>query len=321
MVKPNRDAVPQLKSERDMSPLRPDALARWLTEGSHADIYQLNFQGKAYVVKVGKTGTYRPPFLKAFRITLSRQRVTEFFEKFLGPTFRIMPDEASIRAGLSEYRTLEAYFSDAPEFVARRRAFLVSLADRDDAFTQTLEAVVGEGSIECICESLAAHITDNFLPLEQVVIGHAVRRSQNPAGSDAEPHSSMLTYYIIQDAVVGDSIIPLCRIDAADLRRNQRLIDSLITFVVLAKKMFWDTKLLIDTRPDEVIKHPFEWFSQTSNILVDCESGDIRFVDTRWLWDDDTILGSEGFNLVRLLGVRSLNRALRRYVRMKRVTT
>jgi hypothetical protein len=288
-------------------------LAGWYAEGSHADIYRVTFGAKDYIVKIGKTESYSPPFLKSLHLSFSRRRASEFFEHYLGSAFTIIPVESSIRAGLADYRILESYFGDTSEAQAKREGLLVSLADYSHTFTRDLLGVLGPSGVLGVRESVAAHLDVSFLPREQVVIGHPPAKVGADSRRSDGTAPAALTYYIIQDAIMGRSVVPLCRLRESDFALVRPLWESLVTFAVLAKKMYHDTGLLIDTRPDEVVKHPFEWFRQTSNVLVDVARGRAYFVDTRWLWSAGSILGKEGLNLVELLGVRSLNRAIRRY--------
>ncbi len=112
----------------------------------------------------------------------------------------------------------------------------------------------------------------------------------------------------------GNTIKPLSEITKDELANNRVLTERLLTFAILTKKMYYDTGKLIDTRPEEVGRHPLEWFRQTSNILADTETGETRFVDTRWLWDANTVIGKKGVNLIERLGIKSIDRAIREYI-------
>ena len=125
-----------------------------------------------------------------------------------------------------------------------------------------------------------------------------------------------VTYFIYQEKIVGANVVPLWELKDEELLKRPQLIEKLLTFAVLTKKMYSDTGKLIDTRPEELAKHPFEWFQETANILLDKDKQELSFVDTRWFWDGNSRMGRGGVDLIKHLGVKSIDNAIRKYAGM-----
>jgi hypothetical protein len=337
---------PQEGTDVDLTPFRKGVIGKKLSEGSHASVHELDeFKGSPSLVKIGKTENYSPPILKRLRLSFEREKVSKFLEKLLGPEFKIMPDEDFIRNGVAEYFLMKKYFGadggtdENGERTAARRPkgekednardrLIRALEDKDDPFYKDILASLGdERLLEEILDAVRKHRTDNFLPKEQVVIGHppTVTKQQFEESTKPEPRARKklpATYYIIQERAVdrtGKDMLPLYELDDRELLDRPALVERLLTFAMLAKKMYADTGKLIDTRPEEIGKHPLEWFQKTANILVDKEAQDLRFVDTRWLWSGGSKLGAKGaLNLIEYFGVRSVDRAIKKYAELLR---
>jgi|GEM_PF-2864305 hypothetical protein len=327
------------KEAHNFSPFKPGALGKKIGEGSHADIHDLHSEAKtSYVVKIGKTEEYEPPLLKSLRIKLSRKKTSDLMEKFLGPQFKIYPDRDFIKSGLAEYAIIRNYFNkeDSPittkaaeeeqdETAAVRDQIARAMEDPNDPWYQELLDIFGNvHSLARAREIFLKHRNVNFLPKEQVLIGHApVDTSSNhndQAGDKEIEQYPSATYYLIQEKIEGEQVAPLYSVGNNELVDHPQLLERLMTFALLTKKMYTDTGKLIDTRPEEVGKNPLEWFQKTANILLDKEKERVAFVDTRWLWDKNSALGSKGINLIDYLGVNSVDRAIKKYSDLLSVT-
>lgn len=312
----------------DITPLKHGALGKKIAEGSHAIIYEIiaaSCTPANLIVKIGKTDEYSPPFLHGLRIKLSRKKVSSFLGKAFGPEFRINPDTGFIRRGFAQYCLIKTYFGFLKEHSTIRghkkienirTKILTDLNDPASLFYQELSRILGNGILyEEVARIFGKRANANFLPKEQVVIGHPPNfLHKDIAILDTQLKELPVTYYLFQEYVRGK---PLYQFNQQKLARYPTLVENLLVFALLAKRMYHDTGMIIDTRPEEIAKHPLEWFQKTGNIMVNTNTQAVFFVDTRWLWNNQSrLIGRRGFNLVEHLGLRSVNRAIATYAHM-----
>lgn len=309
--------------KEDLMPLREGALGEQIASGSHTTVYELkNTENESsnLLVKIGETKYYSPPLLKALKISFSREIISKYISKFLGSQFKISPDEDFIKNGVLEYLLMKKYFGYdknkegiAVEEQEARKDLMKILEDDSHPFHKEIAKIVGrEDLMKDVLDAVSKNQQENFLPKEQVVIGHPQDLDQGQIDKYRDKGKKLpITYYIFQERI--RNAVPLYEISNQDLSSNPELLERLLTFSVLSKKMYADTGKLIDTRPEEVIKNPLEWFQKTANILVDKDNQKLFFVDTRWLWDKNSKLGNKWFNLIEWFGARSVNRAIKKY--------
>lgn len=305
-------------------PFRNESLGEEISGGSHADVYELKKDKDSppdRVVKMGKKD-YALPVLDAFKkFAIPREKASKILETLFGPKFKINPDLDFIKNGVAEYALMSRYFSNKSESEEEkwgnpRDKILSDLRDNTSSFYQELGSFLDKEEIEKVASVFEECKSENFLPKEQVVIGHPPDLTTEKAKElQAEGKELPYTYYLIQEMIKGEKVMPLAKTKEEELKRHPELLKKLLTFGILAKRMYDDTDQLIDTRPDEVAKHPFEWFQKTSNILVDLEKDEVYFVDTRWLYDrnDTKFIGRGGLDLYDKLGRRSIDRAIKKY--------
>ncbi|MDP3770665.1 MAG: hypothetical protein Q8R40_07115 [bacterium] len=302
----------------DITPLRHGAVGKKITQGSHATIHRIKTPSHTFtqfIVKIGKTDEYSPPFLHWLHINLSRKKVSGFLEKFLGPEFKINPDAQFIINGFTQYRLIKTYFGCEGTKNIRIK-ILADLYDHASSFYQELLDILPDAAVyKKIIRIFSAYTNENFLPREHVIIGHPPHLSQEDTKAYGIQGKKLpLTYYLFQEYIQG---IPLYQMNHQELTRHPKLAEKLLVFAILAKRMYHDTGMLIDTRPEEIAKHPCEWFGKTANIIVNTNTEAIFFVDTRWLWSNQNrLIGKNGLNLIEHLGLRSVDRAIATYARM-----
>lgn len=316
------------ESGDDLTPFAKGSLGEKISEGSHADVFELRKNEKSeanFVVKIGKTNEYKPPILKALNLSISRKRASQLLQKLFGPEYNINPNMNFIKNGVAEYALMKRYFSCRFEGEENkgdknpRDELITDLRNENSPFYEEMRGIFGkDANIENVIGILEDHRDENFLPKEQIVVGHPPELTPEEATKlKNEGKELPYTYYLIQEMIKGEKVIPLTQVKDQELKNHPELVKKLLTFAMLTKKMYGDTGKLIDMRPDEVAKHPFEWFQKTSNILVDLKSDTVNFVDTRWLYDRNTrIIGQSGINLVDKLGRRSIDRAIKKYAGM-----
>lgn len=317
----NFERTHEEKEGADLSPFKPGALGKKINEGSHTTVHKLNREEKPdLIVKIGETSEYTPPLLKALRLSFPRKPASRLFEKILGPEFKIYPDMDFIRNGLAEYALIKKYFGHNAESSEddERKDLIRSLEDMGDPFYGEMSAIgINRERLRTLLNIIKKHSRDNFLPKEHLVVGHPPSLKQKDAEHMMAAGERLpSTYYIIQEPVEGEGVVPLYELSDYELAQHTQLLEKLLTFAVLAKRMYSDMGKLIDMRAEEVAKHPFEWFQQTSNALVNKKTDDLSFVDTRWLWDKKSKIGEGGINLIKHMGVRSVDRAINKYLEL-----
>jgi hypothetical protein len=311
--------------EKSLSPFKKD-LGEPFAEGSHTDVfhYEKTSSGIPYVIKQGKT-KYSFPFSKYLNnfLALNRVTVSHYFEKILGPGFKINPDFDYVKNGVAEYVLMSSYFryGENSESQEKRKELIASLEDKNHPFYQEIKKILGDdGSVLEVANIVEKNREENFMPGEiGTVIGHPQDLDPKEAADlQAKGEKLPSTYYIVQEEVKGDNLVPLLELNEKDLADKPEILERLLMFTVLTKMMYSgkDGKL-IDTRAEEILKHPFEWFQETANILVDIGSdkkqGRVHFVDNRWLYDKKSRIGEGGINLIKHLCVRSIDRAIKKY--------
>jgi hypothetical protein len=209
-----------------------------------------------------------------------------------------------------------------PGISRKNRDELISaLEDPQSSLHQEMRSALGDQqSVEILAGIAKKRRRENFLPKEiGTVIGHPSELTQGKAaGLKEEGKKLPSTSYIVQEEIKGKNLVPLLELDENELIKRPDVLEKLLMFAVLTKKMYLDTGKLIDLRPEELLKNPFEHFQKTANVLVnldekDGESG-VYFVDTRWLWDKKSRVGEGGVDLIKHLGVASIDRAMRKYL-------
>lgn len=313
------------KINESLSPFKKD-LGEPFAEGSHSEVFRYGetASGIPVVVKQGKT-MYSFPFSKYLNnfLALNRERVSRYFEKILGPGFKINPDFDNVKNGVAEYALMSSYFryGENNESQQKREELIDSLEDKNHPFYQEIKKIFGDdGSVFELANIIERNREENFMPREiGTVIGHPPDLDPKKAADlQAKGEKLPSTYYIVQEEVKGNNLVPLLELNEKDLVDKPEILEKLLMFTLLTKMMYSgkDGKL-IDTRAEEILKHPFEWFQETANILVDIgadkRQGRVHFVDNRWLYDRKSRISEGGINLIKHLCVRSIDRAIRKY--------
>lgn len=307
--------------KEDLSPLKKGAVGSKIADGSFADVHEVNKPREDFpnlVVKIGQVSEYKPPLLNALKLTFSREKASRMLEAVFGPDFKINPDMDFIKGGVAEYLLMKEYFGDVEQVSAKRAELISEVKNSENIFHKELKKCLGnDNSVNDISRVVEKQKNENFLPAEQTVIGHPRDLTREKAENLVRMGKKLpVTYYIFQDDIRGEDVFPLSEISDDELANNPEIVEKLLAFAVLTKKMYSDTGLLIDTRPEEMARNPLEWFQKTANIMVDKKSQKIFFIDTRWLWKKDSRIGERGINLVKFFGVRSVDRAIRKYAEL-----
>lgn len=286
-------------------------IGKKIAEGAFADVHEVD--GEELVVKIGQTKHWIPPLSEQFRLPIPRKPISNIMKFALGKKYKIHPDEEHILEGLEEYNLLHSYYGsenrDNSITIKNREKLITSLKNPTDSFHKAIKKIVSRDQlIATIIQTLEAHQNENFLPAEEVFIG-------TPPDTQDEKEKSKTTYYLFQKAITGEHILPLHKFTHHYYEDHKLLVERLLVFSILTKKMYFDTGAFIDARPNEVAKHITNWFQKTANILVDTKHQKVYFIDTRWLWQtkNTKILGTIWVRIMQKLGNRSLNKAIKLY--------
>lgn len=290
---------------------KKEQIGKKIAEGGFADVHEV--EGEELVVKIGQTKHWIPPLSEQLKLPVPRKPISNIMKFALGKKYKIHPDEEHILEGLEEYNLLHSYYGsenrDNTITKSNREKLISSLKNPTDSFYKEIKKIViQEQLISKIIYTLETHQNENFLPAEVVFIG-------TPLDTQDEKEKTKTTYYLFQKAIRGEHILPLHKFTHHYYEQHQLLVERLLVFSILTKKMYFDTGAFIDARPNEVARHVTEWFQKTANILVDTKHQKVYFIDTRWLWQtkDTKILGKIWVKLMQKLGNRSLNKAILHY--------
>lgn len=310
---------------KSYSHLWQDLLGKKIGEGFYTKVHEvahkptpnLKMRGKKLVVKIGMTKALPLGF-----ISLPRKYVGNFLEWTFGSTVRIFPTKESIiEAYEEEYLLIKKYFTPLPLDSKKqnpRQELLNDLKNQKSKFYKELFSLLkSDETLSLTAKTFERHQRDNFLKDEHLVIGHPHHLEQEEMDKLIKSGKEIpITYYIFQEKVEGD-ICLLGEITKKELFNRKELTEKLLTFALLLKKMYEDTGKLIDTRPEHLWKSPFEWFQKTGNLLIEKNTNELYFIDTRWLWDSNIrFLGKKGLHLVDRLGNKSVCQAIKTYLQI-----
>lgn len=302
-----------------------DLLGKKIGEGFYAKVHEVRHKpekdgikkmhGKKLVVKIGMTEHLPIGF-----ISLPRKFVGNTIEWVFGSTVRVFPTKESIiKAYEEEYLLIKKYFTPLPENSEEKNPRKEIISDLQNEKTKfykgLLKTLKNKEAIELVKTVFREHVNDNFLKDEHLVIGHPPHLTQEEMDKlHKRGKGAPITYYIFQEKVEGN-IVTLGEITRQELIKRKELVEKLLTFALLLKKMYEDTEKMIDTRPEHMLETPLEWFQKTGNLLIDKNTNQVYFIDTRWLWDSNVrFLGKNGLHLVERLGNRSICEAIKKYV-------
>lgn len=224
----------------DLTPLRPNALKKKIAKGSHADIYEVGHD-QDLIVKIGETQKYSPPILKALGLSFNRETVSKLLEKVLGPEFKINLDIDFIKKGIAEYYFIKQYVgtdeknSEENKKTERKHLFSDLYNENSNFHTELLNILKSPKLLKQVENVLRKHQEDNFLPQEQVVIGHPPDLNQQHAEHLKSIGKKLpTTYYLFQKQITGKDVVPLKDLNENDLKGNNEILERLLTFAILA---------------------------------------------------------------------------------------
>ena len=171
---------------------------------------------------------------------------------------------------MSQYFSYDEGNPDASQ--KNREELSAALENQEDPFYQEMLGSLGNPHlIKTLADIARKHQKDNFLPREiGTIIGHPQDLGQEQASRIlAEGKKLPSTYYIAQEEIKGKFLKPFLELKEEELINHPEVLEKLLMFAVLTKKMYSDTGKLIDLRPEEILKNPFEYFQKTANLLAD----------------------------------------------------
>ena len=250
-----------------------------LRGGMHTLVTKVESEGKKWVIKEGRTDLSWA-ITKDLSLPLDRG----FWGSFLAPIgIDIMPSIDKVAKDLREYFLVAKYFGFFEEdhkilgdnqFVReeqrRLRRELGSFDKKDSGLGSLAKRLLDgdEKRIKILKDAIKRKdvLNYNFLVKEYVVLSHPVKSKIKK------------TYYIAQEWVDGYTLENSLEEDF-----TKKIYGRLLVFIILAIYLFEEEQKVIDTRG--AVFSNINWFATTENVIVNTETQDVRFIDTRSLWD------------------------------------
>lgn len=247
--------------------------------GMHTHVTRAWTEGKSWAIKEGRTDVSVPLF-ENVNIPFNRN----FWNMLLSPLgYDIMPTSDRIAKDLREYFLIAKYFGYFEEdqkvlgdnqFVREEqkklRKDLKNFNKRDSEISSLIKRLIGnkEDKIKLLKEAIkkADIVNYNFLVKEYVIFSKPKKAKYKK------------TFYIVQEWADGYTLQDYLEEDF-----TQKIYGRLIVFLILALYLFEQEQKVIDTRGGTVINT--NWFINTENVIINPETEDVKFIDTRSLWD------------------------------------
>ncbi|MDQ7021147.1 MAG: hypothetical protein Q9M91_04900 [Candidatus Dojkabacteria bacterium] len=217
-----------------------------------------------------------------------------FLEFILKPfNFKFLPNPKEILKQYGEYLEFAQYFgyfeTDKQYYHPNREViFRAQKTIRDSLllYKPRLEEKYGFTFDPKIDEVLNNPETryHNFLPKEYLIIAKSISKE----------NKGRITSIIFQEFVEGK----LLR-DIPDKKLQRKLKEQLILMCYLILIMHLEKNWLPDTRPRYFLFEAYNWLTKTENIIV--TEKELKFIDTRWMWDTDTNFIRKGMVIPNLV--------------------
>lgn len=291
---------------------------KFIGKGIFNTVYKAKIGNHAWIIKEGAYDL-KFPLYKRIALPLPRKFFDRIYKMF---GLSLMPSHKSAIEQLREYVLLARYFgffSDEkeegivgfdPEIHSIQRETRANLRKsilEEDEFAEivlkSVKTFKNYHKIKAIISD-DEFLTYDFLPREYLILSLTTERK----GFMKIFSRKIENHYIIQDCAEGET---LGNISDKELIEQPRILARLIVFILLALSMAYYDNKLIDSRPEGVLSG--DWFGQTGNIIVDATNDDIKFVDTRWLNQNDGNLLQKGIIVSDLIR-DALSVSLSKYV-------
>jgi len=248
--------------------------------GMHTYVTKVWDKNSVWAIKEGRSDSFIP-ISKNFEFPVNR----EFWDMLLSPLgLDIMPNDDKIAKELREYFLVAKYlgYFDKERFkVLGDNEFIIDEQkqlrkdlfnfDKKDSEIASLVKRLLNNNFEkskilkkAICKK--GIIDYNFLVKEFVILS-------KPTKSKFEK-----TFYIIQEWAEGH---PLS--DSIEEDFSKKVLGRLIVFIILSLFLFEQEQKVIDTRGSGVFNT--NWFEETENVVINTDTDEVKFIDTRSLWD------------------------------------
>ncbi|HEC63875.1 MAG TPA: hypothetical protein ENI23_01120 [bacterium] len=234
---------------------------------------------KSWAIKEGRTAADFPLF-KQLDIPLNY----EFWNAFSGPLgFDLMPKGERVTKELREYFLLAKYLGffiedfkvlgDNDHVRSEQKKLRKELLNFDKKKSElgslVLRLIDNDSKKPSLLKKAISSpkvYKHNFLVKEYVIFG-APRKAKTKK-----------TYFIVQEWVEGDTLEQTLEEDM-----SKEIYGRLLVFIILSLHLFEQEQKLVDMRGKSLVNT--NWFVRTENIIVNIETEDVKFIDTRWLWD------------------------------------
>ncbi len=303
----------------EKSPLElPFDSLKFVGKGIFNTVYKARIGEESWIIKEGAYDL-KVPLFKNIYLPLPRKSFDRLY-KMIG--ISLMPSHKSAIDQLQEYVLLSRYFGYFADGVHDhiigfdpqmkvyqhqvRERLRESIMTEDDFAEVILGCVKTFKNYHKIKELILDDdfLNYQFLPKEYLVLSITSERKSvlKLFSRKVENH------YIIQDCVDGHT---LGKTHDKDLFDNKKALSRLIIFILLSLTMAYYENKLIDSRPEGILSG--DWFGETGNIIVHLNDGDIKFVDTRWLNQQEGTILQKGIVISDLIR-DALSKNLLKYI-------
>ena len=124
----------------------------------------------------------------------------------------------------------------------------------------------------------------NFLPKEYLLVGKSISRENR----------GKTTYFIVQEYIKGTLMH-----DNDESALSQETKRQMVLLVYLILLMNYQIHLVPDTRPRYPILQVNNWLTKTDNIIIN--NNDVKFIDTRWMWDCNSNIIKRGLIIPNMI--------------------
>jgi hypothetical protein len=263
-----------------------------IIDSEQLELIGMGLLGRSYKIKnsnwVVKEGRWDPSIEIFFNLRMKIPgKLLEIGNKYTKFTF--LPSLKEAIRQYSEYQLMMKYFgyfqSDEIYYHPEREKIFKTQNEIRNKVPKIIQKINQKYKTN-LSESTFTkeELQHNFLPKEYFLFGKSISKQNKEKD----------TYLIFQEFVEGLSLRNF-KIQALEQKTKRQLK----LLVVLMLGLYFETGKLVDTRPKYPVIEFLRWLDKTDNIFVD-NSGNVKFIDTRWMWDSKKNLFARGFVIPEL---------------------
>lgn len=273
----------------------PNLQKKLIGQGLFSRVYKIN--GTKWIVKEGKWDLDINIFFTSFKI--SWKDIELGMRKTFGYSF--LPYKDEVKRQYKDYIVFSEYLGYFEETGYNHKKIKDIISDQKNLRENLEKRILKEEKKTryTINKSIYKLLEEdevryyNFLPNEFTIYGRTKRMDKN-------------TFFIFQEFIEGK---PFSNVSDKELDIKSKKQFAL--FMLLIILLYFEKGIVPDLRPSP--KNIHKWMYKTENMMVS-NNGDLKFIDTRWVWNVNDNLVKRGFiipNLVLSQAHENLNRLLK----------